>query len=214
MKKINFLFVLLVCASMFVQAQEPSNSPYVLPKFERSQVFLKNGDTIVKAINYNAVTEEMVFQQGGLMLALDNLDQVSQVLAGEHIFVLVNGKFYEKIGNWADGLLTYYKYRVLPPSAPAAYGSDGGSTSATNWTSLTDKATLYQFSLPDKFKIIRIQEFYLNKGGVLNKVSTFSQVASLFPNKKAALKALIKEKHLKFDNASDLKTIIGFCYGN
>jgi hypothetical protein len=200
-----FCFVLTSCV---VLAQE-SNSPYVFATFKSGSVYLTNGDSASRVINYNAATEELVYEQGGKLMALDNLSLVKSVKFGENIFEPIDGKFYQKLGN--QGLFVKYKFRIVPPSAPSAYGGDGNTSSSTSWTSLTKSGVLYELKLPTEYKLIKSKDFLFYKGSELNKVNRISQVVGLFPSKEKELKTFIKTNKLDWSVNEDVQKIIGFC---
>ena len=161
-------------------------------------------------MNYNGATEELVYDQRGQLLALDNLNLIRSVIIGENVFVPLDGKFYQKIGE--QGLFITYKYKVVPPSAPSAYGGESNTTASTNWLSLSNRSLLYTFSLPTEYKIIKSKEFLLYKDNQFFKVNRLSQVSKLFPEKASALKTFIKTNNLDWSRITDVVEIISFCH--
>jgi hypothetical protein len=85
---------------------------YILPEFTKGTVLMKDGTRNPALLNYNAATEEMIFDQNGQKLAfaeitLNNLDTV---FVQDRKFVLLdNKKFAEVINQEGYKLLVQYK---------------------------------------------------------------------------------------------------------
>ena len=74
--------LLLLSISISLHAQETVNlSHYVFPDFQPGVVLLKNGVRNNAKLNYNAASEEMVFDENGKMLAIGDavLPQIDTV---------------------------------------------------------------------------------------------------------------------------------------
>jgi hypothetical protein len=210
MKK-NWLLILFSVLTSVTFTEGQSNSPYVFDQFVKGSVILISGDSVSKSMNYNAATEEMVYEQNGRMMALDQVEQIRSVVLGDIVFEPIKEKFYQKIGNWEEGLYISYKGKVLPPSSPSAYGSESNTTATTNWATLSSKALLYTLSLPSDYKIIKSREYFLRKSGVMLKANNASQLCKIYPEKQTELKAYIKANKIKFSNTDDFYTLIRFC---
>jgi len=206
---ISFCFVL---TTFLVSAKDASeNSLYVFDAFQKGTVYLSDGDSTVRRMNYNAGTEEVVFEQQGKLMALDNLNLVQRIKIGENMFEPIDGKFYQKIGSCPSGLYVSYKFKVIPPSAPSAYGSESNTSASTSWTSLAGKNNLYELTIPSEYKIIRSKDFYLYKENKLCPVNKFSLVIKLYPEKEDSLKKYIKANKLGWNEIEDVQKIIEFC---
>lgn len=213
--KQNFLLSCFFISSCLVNAQDASvnaNSPYVFPIFQKGTVYLINGDSTMRSMNYNAVTEEMVYDERGRLLALDMPELIKHIRLGENVLIEPrDGKFYQRLANYGDGLFVYYKYKVIPPSSPSAYGGNANTTSTTNWSSLSDNKMLYELSLPNEFKLMKTKEFILFIGQESYKVNR-ALVKKLFPERADALKSYEKNHKLDLKDPEDVRTFIGICY--
>ena len=58
---------------------EPTESHYVFPKFLKANVKMKNGHRESKVMNYNMITEEMVYDQSGTMMALGGIGAIDTI---------------------------------------------------------------------------------------------------------------------------------------
>jgi hypothetical protein len=127
-------------------------------------------------------------------------------------FEPVNGKFYQRIGDFGDGLYIYYKYKVVPPSSPSAYGGESNTTSTTNWSGLGYQSMYYDLNLPTEFKLIRLKEFILLVNKQPYKVNK-ALVNKLFPDRAAVVKTYQKKHKLDMKDPDDVRTFVGLCYG-
>jgi len=211
MKTILISFCSILVTFMVFAQDAPKNSLYVFGSFQKGIVYFNYGDSAVKRMNYNAGTEVIVFEQQGKLMALDNLNLVKRIKIGENIFEPFDGVFYQKIGSCSGGLYISYKFKVIPPSSPSAYGSESSTSASTSWSSLADKSNLYEFTIPSEYKIIRSKDFYLYKDNELRQVNKFSQVSKLYPEKATSLKKYIKANKLGWNEINDVKEIIDFC---
>jgi hypothetical protein len=68
--KIFFLFFLYCISTLhlFAQREEVLISHYLFPSFVKGKVILKSGIINMTNINYNSVTEEMIFDSNGTKL--------------------------------------------------------------------------------------------------------------------------------------------------
>ena len=212
--KTIIISISFILAAFMVSAQDaPDNSLYVFGKFQKGVVYLNDGDSVMRYMNYNAGTEEVVFEQQGKWMALDNLNLVKRIKIGENVFEPINGKFYQKIGICAEGLYVSYRYKVIPPSAPSAYGSESNTSASTSWSSLAGRGNLYEFTIPSEYKVVKSKDFLLYKDNQLCQVNKYSQVSKLYPQKAKALKDFIKTNKLDWNDKTDIKRIIDFCCG-
>ena len=211
MKVILISFCFILTTFMVSAKDAPENSLYVFDTFQKGTVYLSDGDSAVKRMNYNGGTEEVIFEQQGKLMALDNLNIVQRIKIGENVFEPIDGKFYQKIGSCSSGLYVSYKFKVIPPGSPSAYGSESSTSASTSWSSLAGKNNIYELTIPSEYKIIRSKDFYLYKDNKLWQVNKFSQVSKLYPEKETSLKKYIKANKLGWNEIKDVQQIIDFC---
>ncbi len=210
MRFINiFLFILIGLVTLFSSSVR-AQSPYLFETFKRGQVQYKSGDLVSSYLNYNGITEEMVFQSEGKRLALDELGKIDKVVIGVHIFVPFDGKFYEKSGSSGLGPYVRYKYRLIEPGKPSGYGGESNTTASTSYTSLSDSKMLYELKLPDEYRIVKTHEFYLLVDGVLQKVNNKKQLKKMFPNKSKGILDFIKDENIDFSKIEDMNRLAEF----
>ncbi len=91
------LFLLAVCLAFQVEAQNQTSvkelNHYTFPDFMEGTVKKKTGETIKTLLNYNTITQEMIFQQSGKYLALDEIESIDSVNLQGKTFVPANRVF-------------------------------------------------------------------------------------------------------------------------
>ncbi len=72
---------------------------YVFNEFSPGTVKVKSGETYNQVLNYNILTNEMIFDNDGKYLAIANPENVDTVYISERKFIPLNNKFYEVLVN-------------------------------------------------------------------------------------------------------------------
>lgn len=96
-KTMIMLFLLFTVQCLLFGQQTKEISHYLFPEFASGTVLMKDGRRNPALLNFNAATEEMVFNQNGQVLALaePTLTQTDTVIIGSRRFVLHNHHFVE-----------------------------------------------------------------------------------------------------------------------
>jgi len=80
MKRIFYLLILSLLVSVAnSQEQNLGITHYLFPEFTKGVVLMKTGLKNETLLNFNSLTEEMIFENKGVKLALDQLNQVDTV---------------------------------------------------------------------------------------------------------------------------------------
>lgn len=211
--KYKFLLLLLsISISLYAQEME-SVSHYVFPDFQPGYVQLKNGTINNAKFNYNAASEEMVFDQNGEFLAIGDaiLYQIDTVFVSNEKFVRLNNKFVKIIIDEPEiDLFVQHKCQILPPGRPAAYGGTSQTTSSTSISSLTSNGSLYKLKLPDDFKIIPYNVYWINRNEQLSSFSSIKQLKKIYRDKKRVIDDYLKKNDVKLENEQSIKDAISF----
>lgn len=192
-KKLILLFVFL---PFFVMAQQTENlSHYVFPEFHRGVVLLKNGVRNNAMLNYNSLSEEMVFEENGQMLAIGKvlLPQIDTVFIADRKFIRQDDKFVEiRIDKPEIALYIEHKCRVTPPGKPAPYGGTSQTSSTTSYSSIMTEGRLYDLKLPGDYKITPYTVYRLKRNGKWQSFSNVGQLKKLYRDKKDMVDTYLK----------------------
>jgi hypothetical protein len=199
---------------MPVNAQENSENisrHYVLPEFVNGSVLLKSGKIEDAVMNYNKVTEEMVFEKGSTRLAMTNLESIDTVYLGSRKFVPHEKIFYEVLIKNNISLFKKHKCNLLQSGSPSGYGGTS-ETSATNSISiLVGSGSMYKLELPKEYHVRDASQFVITKDNSEFKTGTEKQFLKIFPQISNELTQYIKQNRLDIRKQADLVFVINRC---
>jgi hypothetical protein len=177
---------------------------------------MKNGIKNKALLNYNSLTEEMIFQDKGKMLAIGNteLELVDTVFIKDRKFFTLNNKFFEFISHSKCDLYAEHKCSLILPGQPAAYGGTSQTSAITSYSLLNSGGRLYELKLPEDYEIKPYTYYWLKKNGELNEFMNMKQLMKLYDDKKDLFKAYIKKHDVKYDNQESIVQFIKYLETN
>lgn len=215
MRKI--LLVALVSAlvtNCFAQGRTVELSHYIFPDFIKGTVLMKSGKKNVAMLNYNSLTEEMIFDSNGKQLAMAKLEDVDTVYVDDRVFFPLQNKFVEVLHHNKYDLYAIHKCSITDPGKPAAYGGTSQTSSTTSISSISSGGQIYKLQLPDGFKAKPYTDYWLKKDGKLTMCVSLKQLTKQFSDKSDLVKKFIKENKTKFENPESLIELIKFLEQN
>lgn len=215
--KLKILLILL-SISIFTYAQESASlSHYVFPDFQQGVVLLKNGVRNNAKLNYNAATEEMVFDENGKMLAIGDviLPQIDTVFISNEKFIRVNDKFVKIIIDKPEvELFIEYKCRIIPPGSPAAYGGTSQTSSTKSYSSIVSDGSVYSLELPGDYRITPHNIYWINRSGKSKSFSSIKQLKRIYRDKKKKIDNYLKNNDVKLENEKSVQDAIIYLENN
>jgi hypothetical protein len=183
-------------------------SHYVFPEFADGFVSIGGGRTQQMRLNYNTVTEEMVFQRGGQVLAIGEaeMNELEYVAISGRKFVVKNGKFVEIIYEAQDRTI-YAEHRstVVPPGNPAPYGGTSHVSAVDRYSGITGDGNMYyKLQLPDGYKVKPVISYLAERDGKITRIFNIRQFRKVYSDKKDAFDKYIKENKVTFESLSDI----------
>jgi hypothetical protein len=204
------LFLASFSAESLLQAQDDSTH-YVLPEFGVGKVILKDGHTETALMNYNTLTEEMIFYKDGIMLALDSLEKIDTVYLGSRIFIPHNKVFYELLVRGPVSLFVQNKTNPINAGKPSGYGESTETGAATNYSSLTNSVHTYKLKLPEGYHVMDATLYWIKKNNTYYKANNSSQIRKIFPGRSSEIKEYIKSNKLDLKKSYDLVRLVVKC---
>jgi hypothetical protein len=209
----SFFTVLLLSFSSQLTAQTDSVKnigQYLYPKFSRTILSLKEGKDVALILNYNIVTERMVFLQKGQFFDLINYESVDTIYLQNKRFVPFGKVFYEVLVNDSVPLFVQHKGGIQPPARPAAYGGTSQVSSSTymNYIPLGNDA----FRMKSKPEIIIYPEsfYWVRKNNAMYGFVNEKQLLKAFSDKKSDIKQYIKKNPIDFYNSNDVIKVVNY----
>jgi hypothetical protein len=182
-----------------------------LPAFVKGTVKLKNGRSEVAIMDYNKLTEEMIFDKDGTRLALDSLEKIDTVYLDEHTFVPHDKVFYEVLVKGRVSLFEQNKCNLLAAGYPAGYGTTSETGASRSVSMLTNSGRAYMLHLPRDYHVTDASQFWIRKGGNYYKANNASQIIKVFPDKSKEIRQYIKVNNLDLKNPADVVKLIVKC---
>ena len=205
------LIAFLICGNC-TQAQNP-NQPvkliqYVFDQFNPGTVKLKSGKSYKQNLNYNTITNEMVFVDNGKFVAIASPESVDTIYISDRKFIPLNNKFYEVLVTGPMPLLAELTATVSEEGTSIGYGSTTTTSATSSYQSLIRDGGAYGLKLPDGFKVTPKQEFYILKDDKLERISNERQLAKIFPDKKDVIKDFVKKTNTNFSKSEDVAALV------
>ena len=125
MKHIYIILIAnVVFSSTYAQVKSVERPHYIFPEFTQGVVLLKSGVKNETSLNYNSLTEEMIFDKKGRKLAMAETDLalIDTVFIEDRKFIVLNGGFVELLYHSTCHLYAEHKGKLKEPGKPAGYG--------------------------------------------------------------------------------------------
>jgi hypothetical protein len=191
-------------------------SHYLFPKFTKGVILMKSGIKNQLLLNYNSLTEEMIFENSGKKLAIakEELKLVDTVFIEDRKFIEMNNKFFELAYHSKSDLYVEHKCSMVSPGKPAAYGGTSQTSSITSISSINSAGRLYEIELPEGYEIKPYTCYWLKKNGELSKFINMKQLMKLYDDKKDLFKAYVKKYDVTYNNQESIVQLIKYLETN
>jgi hypothetical protein len=210
-----FLFLLIpyLTDNQILAQSDTANyvAHYLLPEFVKGTVKMKDGRTEVANMDYNKLTEEMIFDKDGTRLALDSLEKIDTVYLDTHTFVPHEKVFYELLVKGPVSLFEQNKCNLLAAGYPAGYGTTSETGASRSVSMLTNSGRAYKMHLPRDYHVTDASQFWISRSGKYYKANNAAQIIKVFPEKSKEIKEFIKVHNLDLKNPADVVKLTVKC---
>jgi hypothetical protein len=202
---------MVICA-VHGQTNTITLSHYLFSEFQEGKVFMKNGTEVKTLLNYNALTEEVVFDDNGNILAIGKavIPQIDTVFIGDKKFIYKDGKFLEVLHDSSYKFFSQHKCRVIPPGKPAAYGGTSETSAIDSYSSLISDGRVYNLKLPDDFKVKPYTVYWIEKEGKLKSFLSLGQLKSFYKKKKKLYEEYMKNHKVDFEDQKSIVDLVNY----
>lgn len=209
---IKYFLIIILFYTNSLSAQHPTQGvkliQYAFDEFTPGAVKMESGETSNQVLNYNIVTNEMIFDNNGTYLAIAQPENVDTVYINDRKFIPLNNKFFEVLVNGKMPLLLEFTATILEPGTPTGYGGSSRTTAAQPFKSLINTGGAYSLKIPDGFKIIPGYNFLIMKNNHLEKAGSERQLGKIFSDKKEIIKDFVKKNKTNFSKREDMIALI------
>jgi hypothetical protein len=177
---------------------------------------MKSGIKNQLLLNYNSLTEEMIFENNGKKLAIaeGELKLIDTVFIESRKFIPMNNKFFELAYHSKCDLYVEHKCSMIAPGKPSAYGGTSQTSSVTSISSIKSAGRLYEIELPEGYEIKPYTCYWLKKNGELNKFINLKQLMKLYEDKKDLFKAYVRKYDVRYNNQAGMIQLIKYLETN
>jgi len=210
----KLVFYLLIISTLtipcFSQVKVLEVTHYLFPEFSKGVVLMKSGVRKEASLNYNSLTEEMIFDNKGKKLAMSQLELIDTIYISNRKFFPLNNKFVEILYNSKYDLYAEHKCNVKDPGKPSGYGGTSQTSATTSYSSYFSGGQVYELKLPEGYETNPYTYYWLKKNGVLTKFINIRQLSKLFGDKEGLFKEYVKKHNVKYDDQSSIIELVRF----
>lgn len=215
------LFCILISSLIFFSANAQQNyletSHYLFPEFTPGLILMKDGIRNDALLNYNSLTEEMIFDSNGQKRALtiNEIQLVDTVFIKDRKFVSLEGSIVELVYHLEWDLFVEHKCKVEEAGKPAGYGGTTETGAATSVSSLyTQGRVVYDLKLPDDYITKPYVIYWLQKKGELYKFINMRELKQLYNDQKSVYKKYLKLNRVQYQNQESIIQLIEYLEAN
>jgi len=216
MKKLN-LMIATVLISINLVAQADRNvkqlTQYLFPDFKEGTVLQRSGIITKTILNYNTLTQEMIFKQNDQLLAIADPASVDTVFLNGTKFIYANNVFYEMATNTPVALYIQYESDIISSGAETGFGKTK-TTAASGLTDLKSSGKAYSLSLTEEYSIKNKTAFLLKKDGNYITINNVKDVKNVFAGKENLIDDYAKKNKISFKKTDDVIKLVEFCNSN
>lgn len=207
----------LICFSSYAQPNIIETSHYLFPEFTPGLILMKDGIRNDALLNYNSLTEEMIFDSNGQKRALtiNEIQLVDTVFIKDRKFVSLEGSIVELVYHLEWDLFVEHKCKVEEAGKPAGYGGTTETGAATSVSSLyTQGRVVYDLKLPDDYITKPYAIYWLQKKGELYKFINMRELKQLYNDQKSVYKKYLKLNRVQYQNQESIIQLIEYLEAN
>ena len=215
------IFCIIISSLVFVSSYAQTNyietSHYIFPEFTQGLILMKDGKRNDALLNYNSLTEEMIFENNGQKRAIrtDEILLIDTVFIKDRKFVPLDGRFVELVHHSKWDLYVEHKCKVEEQGKPSGYGGTSQTGAATSVSSLYSQGrVVYDLKLPDDFKTKPYSIYWLKKSGELNEFINMRELKKFYKDKKDLFKKYSKTNGVKFQDQESIVQLIEYLESN
>jgi hypothetical protein len=213
--KRNALFVLIILG-LNLQAESQTTSDgsrpqFLFPGFSMGKVKMKNGSSQSMLLNYNTVSEKMVYEKDKKLYDMINTESYDTIFLQKSKFVPVGKVFHEVLVVDTISLFIQHKGTIEPPGKPAGYGGPSQVSNTKLRSSVELSMGYWNLELPKDYIVKADPVFWIRKDDNMFSFATERQFLKIFPDNEEEYKLYIKQNKIKFDRLSNVVKLIEHC---
>jgi hypothetical protein len=209
--KSGIIFLLSALISTAASAQADSlNNPdqFLLSKFSIGIVKMKDGEKVTLNLNYNIITEKMVFMQNKQIFDIVNYGAIDTVYLKGGRFIPHGRVFYEVIVNGRSSFFIQNKGTMKNPSKPAAYGGTSEVSSSTYINNLRVGGDVYRKDHKADVVIYEAPIYWISKDGEMFIVTGRKSMLNIYADKKSEVRGYMNRTNFDPEDPASIKNLV------
>jgi hypothetical protein len=215
MKITKFIIVVILISAISyglkAQVDTVSNpEQFIFPEFYVGVVKTLNGEKVVLNLNYNIVTEKMVFMQNNQIFDITSQSVIDTVFIEGRKFIPRGKVFCEVLADGKATFLVQHKGTARAPSKQVGYGgtSDVASTSYVSNIKLGNDR--FRMEKPKEIIIEPGSLYWIRKDDNMNLVNSRSSLLKNFSDKKPEVKKFLGRSKLDAGNPDQINNLVKY----
>jgi hypothetical protein len=210
------LFLTIYNVHAFSQQRGVELSHYLFPGFVQGTVLMQSGQQYKAMLNYNTLSEEMIFDSKGRKLAIGNeeRDKIDTVYILNRKFFVMDNRFVELVYSAGYGLYAEHRCDVKYPGKPAAYGGTSETSSISTYSGIYSGGTFYELKLPDGFTIRPYTVYWLKINEENKKFVSLKQLIRLFGDRKDEIREYLGSHKVDYNDRESVVSLIRYLEAN
>ncbi len=174
---------------------------------------MKNRENMPLALNYNVVTEKMVFRQKSQIFDVVNYSLVDTVYINGRKFVPFKNVFYEVLIGARVSLFVQHKGKIKTPPRPAAYGGTSEVSSSTYINNLQMEGDVYRMKGDAPVIIEPVPIIWIRKDNKMHPVFNKKNLLKIFTDRKDEIIEFISVNQFNPKNPGHLIDLVNYYNG-
>jgi len=201
---VTAIFIFLSPVAFTQEEEQSAMRQYLFPAFNVGSVKTKTGNPKNLILNYNTITEKMVFEQKGQYYDLIGQASVDTIFLLGKKFIPYGKFFLEVI--WQDKISLGIQHRssLHAPGKPVGYGGTSELAASDYLSGVELSSGYYNLKLPNEYVVKYSPVNWVKIGDTWERFLTIKQFIKLFPDYSDELNQFIKKNRIKFDRSEDL----------
>ena len=206
----------LVFSLSHAQQKDQEIAHYLFPEFTPGIILMKAGEKKQALLNYNSLTEEMIFENNGRKLAIapGEIARIDTVYINDRKFVPFNLQFVEFVFGSKWDLYVEHKCDVKQPGKPTGYGGTSQTAAVNSYSSFYSEGIVYELELPDGYETRPYTYYWLKKDGELHNFKSMRELKKFYKEKEELFKPYVKKNRVKYDNLESIIQLIEYLETN
>ncbi|MCX6329757.1 MAG: hypothetical protein NTZ85_09650 [Bacteroidia bacterium] len=214
-RKLTILIVFLITGMLFKlsgQATSSGSMPqYLFAEFTKCDIKMISGQTQTQEMNYNTVTEKMVFTRDKKYYDLTNPEMIDTIILQNCRFVPAGKAFYEVLVSGPLSLFLQHKGDLMTAGKPVGYGGTSQVASSNYINNIEMDGLQVNLQLPNNYIVNPSPVYWIRNENKWFSFNGEKQFLKIFPDKAVRIKGFIKENRIKFDKPGNLIRLVKYC---